>query len=473
MQNVPNIVRGRLKVSSQPVHHLGADMLTAFAERSLPTLERDIVLEHLSQCAECREIVALALPEQESPLTVASPSRGWLTWPTLRWGFAAAGIAVIVSFGVLRYQRQSNTAIATNRVPPPTVSDAEPENKPVPAVSVPAASLGQDSSALNATLATSEVSPSEVPASKKALPRANESAYQKLPITGRAFGQLAHGPKMTANQLQQNANSFQAQVVPLSPPAPLSKQRLDDALRSAQAAPSAAPVQVQTEADKAESAKNDAPKSLQQLVIHNEELSQQTSAYGTAELKRAKPAEQDSMSGLAPKAPGRSQTTVAEARGSKILPIPRWSIDSAGSLQRSYDQGSTWQEVHVHDSPAVGGQVVARNEPASSGGFTKSKDTLAANADTNDSKKEEAVPTSFRAVAANGNEVWAGASGGLLFHSLDAGTSWTRVVPSVSGSSLTGDVLAIEFTDSQHGKVSTSTSEVWVTADGGQTWKKQ
>ena len=116
---------------------------------------------------------------------------------------------------------------------------------------------------------------------------------------------------------------------------------------------------------------------------------------------------------------------------------------------------------------------MARNEPASSGGFTKSKDTLAANADTNDSKKEEAVPTSFRAVAANGNEVWAGASGGLLFHSLDAGTSWTRVVPSVSGSSLTGDVLAIEFTDSQHGKVSTSTSEVWVTADGGQTWKKQ
>ena len=467
MQNVPNIVRGRLKVSSQPVHHLGADMLTAFAERSLPTLERDIVLEHLSQCAECREIVALALPEQESPLTVASPSRGWLTWPTLRWGFAAAGIAVIVSFGVLRYQRQSNTAIATNRVPPPTVSDAEPENKPVPAVSVPAASLGQDSSALNATLATSEVSPSEVPASKKALPRANESAYQKLPITGRAFGQLAHGPKMTANQLQQNANSFQAQVVPLSPPAPLSKQRLDDALRSAQAAPSAAPVQVQTEADKAESAKNDAPKSLQQLVIHNEELSQQTSAYGTAELKRAKPAEQDSMSGLAPKAPGRSQTTVAEARGSKILPIPRWSIDSAGSLQRSYDQGSTWQEVRVHDVAVSGGRV---DEVAFSAARAKSKDT---SSDAQFDAKKEAVPAAFRAVAANGNAVWAGASGGLLFHSLDAGSSWSRVVPSVSGSSLTGDVVAIEFADSQHGKVSTSTSEVWVTADGGQTWKKQ
>jgi hypothetical protein len=468
MQNVPNIVRERLKVLSQPVHHMDSDMLTAFAERSLPTVERDIVLEHLSQCAECREVVALALPEQESPSAVIRPAHGWFSWPTLRWGFAAAGIAVIVSFGVLRYNRQSNSAVATNRVPPEMASDAVPENKPAPPVSVPAASLRQDSSALNATLATSEVSPTEVPASKKASPRADESAYAKLPTTGRALGQLAHGPKMTANQLQQNANSFQAQAVPLSPPAPLSKQRLDDTLRSAQAAPLGGPVQVQTEADKAESVKNDAPKNLQQLVIHNEELSQQTSAYGTAELKRAKPADQNSMSGLAPKVPGRSETA-AEARGSKILPVPRWSINSTGSLQRSYDQGITWQVVHFNDVPVSGGRV-AVDEMALKAVPAKSKD---ASAGAESDVKKEVVPAAFRAVAANANEVWAGASGGLLYHSLDGGVSWSRVIPSADGFALTGDVVAIEFTDNQHGKVSTSTSQVWITLDGGQTWKKQ
>ncbi len=62
MQNVPKIVRERLRAVTPAVNHPDADALTAFAEHSLPELERDVVLEHLARCGDCRDIVALALP---------------------------------------------------------------------------------------------------------------------------------------------------------------------------------------------------------------------------------------------------------------------------------------------------------------------------------------------------------------------------------------------------------------------------
>src|SRR5579864_7819321 len=105
MQNVPQIVRERLRAAPPAVNHPDADALTAFAERSLPDGERAVVLEHLARCGDCRDIVALALPEVDAPRAVPVPARsGWLTWPALRWGFAAAGLVVIASFGVLEYQ---------------------------------------------------------------------------------------------------------------------------------------------------------------------------------------------------------------------------------------------------------------------------------------------------------------------------------------------------------------------------------
>jgi photosystem II stability/assembly factor-like uncharacterized protein len=38
---------------------------------------------------------------------------------------------------------------------------------------------------------------------------------------------------------------------------------------------------------------------------------------------------------------------------------------------------------------------------------------------------------------------------------------------------LTGDVVRIEFPDPQHGTVTTSTPEIWITTDDGQSWQKQ
>ena len=66
MADVPKIVRERLRVA-KPVtaEHPDPDVLTAFAESSLLQRERADVLEHLSRCGECREILVLALPASE------------------------------------------------------------------------------------------------------------------------------------------------------------------------------------------------------------------------------------------------------------------------------------------------------------------------------------------------------------------------------------------------------------------------
>jgi len=150
---------------------------------------------------------------------------------------------------------------------------------------------------------------------------------------------------------------------------------------------------------------------------------------------------------------------------------PRWSISSAGALQRSFDRGKTWEDVSVSPTPTVKGwlaeNVVTNNDQEDADkGRDKGKKNQKGEVRTNPNPV-------FRAVAATGPEVWAGGSGAMLYHSLDAGARWTRVLPSTAGAALTGDIIAVEFSDLQHVTITTSAPEVWITADAGQTWQKQ
>jgi photosystem II stability/assembly factor-like uncharacterized protein len=143
---------------------------------------------------------------------------------------------------------------------------------------------------------------------------------------------------------------------------------------------------------------------------------------------------------------------------------PRWTISSTGGLQRSFDQGSTWQDVEVN-----------ANSPSNLTSLdTVAKTSRAKDKDSNKKalKSGVAAPT-FRVVTALGSDVWAGGSGGALYHSADAGSHWTRVLPSAAGTNLSGDIVGLEFSDPQHGRITTSTPEIWITTDDGQTWQKQ
>ena len=64
MEQLPKIVGQRLQAVSRAEAHPDANLLTAFAEKSLLPREQTQILEHLAACSECREVVAQAQPEE-------------------------------------------------------------------------------------------------------------------------------------------------------------------------------------------------------------------------------------------------------------------------------------------------------------------------------------------------------------------------------------------------------------------------
>src|SRR5258708_31488774 len=134
MPELPQIVRERLKASPSPGIHPDADVLTAFGEQLLPESERALVLDHLSRCGDCREVIALALPVSEAADVAAARTvqRGWFGWPSLRWAFVAAGIVAAASVGVqqLSVPPQANLPVPHPMNPRPHRNAAAPTPTP-------------------------------------------------------------------------------------------------------------------------------------------------------------------------------------------------------------------------------------------------------------------------------------------------------------------------------------------------------
>jgi hypothetical protein len=191
---------------------------------------------------------------------------------------------------------------------------------------------------------------------------------------------------------------------------------------------------------------------------------------GDKALSKAKPAtEQVEVSAGAPAIDAASSPEpVLIARNIASPPVLSWSITATGGLQRSLDNGKTWQDVSVTVSPATAPRLMT--EQVAVYGYEK-KNHDKDKKDAKAAKEQASGAPVFRAVAANGLDVWAGGSAGALFHSVDAGDHWTRIFPLVGSSRLTADITAIQFSDPEHGTV-TATSEVWTTTDAGASWQK-
>jgi hypothetical protein len=369
MAELPKIVSQRLHAADGARVHPDADLITAFVEKSLGNRERIQVLDHLSRCAGCREIVSLAVVQPVTgEVSGVRESAGWFSsWPVLRWGAAVACVVVVGAAVTVRYRTGSS------------------ETAPVLSESKPAAE-------------------SKIPGEHTAFVERATSLQSSdhPPKTGVVAEQLGQPMQAVANR-------------PAKPPAPAGSAGELSAPSGhyAAAAPFAA-ADARTSSPLAEIV----PGRAKDAIAEQRDVLAEKAFSGALAKKRTM--------AMAPE----TASVAGDALGPASL-APRWTLSSDGTLQRSLDSGRTWQSIPVSSK------------------------------------------TIFRALAANGLDIWVGGSGGALFHSSDAGQQWKQVRPAANGETLADDIIGVEFTDLLHGKLTTSSEEVWVTADAGQTWQKQ
>jgi hypothetical protein len=431
MNELPSIVRERLRMArTAPAgNHPDPDLLAAFAEQALPDRERSPLLEHLARCASCRDVLAFSTPPAESVGAVtrdtARTYKGpWFSWPVLRWGTLAACVVIVGTAVLLQHDRQQRYVS----------SEAAPEQR----------TIAPHSQASEADAVTNNVVAPMLheEAKQAAAPRINtknkKESFAPRPAPAAPSLSLTPAPEpsrasdFALNAVTRDKQSTEfhgaavgglvsAQIAPAPPPAPTLRkdERQNLPLERLDIAPKAnETVEVQAEA---------AP------------VPATNGALKVESLGRAKAAPASSSTVLLETTPG-DQGAAAPAPSAKVQrdrsslfrsDVMRWTISSDGQLQRSLDSGKTWQPVEV-----------------------------ASNA-------------TFRALSANGPDIWVGGAAGLLYHSTDAGTRWTQIKPVIDKVALSADIAAIEFTDPRHGKLTTANGEVWLTTDTGQTWQKK
>jgi hypothetical protein len=459
MQDVPKFVVKRLRETAQSVGaHPDPDLLTAFGEQSLHAPERDQLMEHLARCGDCRDVLALALPETEIaalPSVKSSPA-AWLRWPALRWGAVAAGVLAVTMLGLLQYSHQNeHKMVASNQTQEAVAAPVE-MSQPTPShAAVPRADKKKQ------TTDALQPRPSTAPATA-ARPR---RGYESKTVARNGGGGMAFAGGNFANGGDLSAPAPRNPVVDAAP-----GQNASRVLRQ-QPAVGAMSEMVEVQSATGTVNPESAPVEPNTVAQNQTIMSLQGRNSGDLDVVKAKePVTGQAAAAPAPQllAPGRLPASPALL----VRTLPRWTVSSSGALQRSFDGGSTWEDVNPALNSPVGGDLVkAGGASAGTGGLSQSE-----TAPSKQARKVSAAPTAtlvFRAVMASGLEIWAGGSSGALYHSADGGNSWYRVTPSSAGSTLAGDIISIQFSDLQHGKVLTSSGEIWMTSDAGQTWHRR
>jgi hypothetical protein len=445
MQELPKIAQARLKAKPETPktaaapesdarfpggEHPDANLLVAFAEKSLTEKEHAQVLNHLNQCADCRGVAAFVLPEKPAelvPARVAAP-RSWYSWPVLRWGALAAVLGTLTMVVVLHpgmWNRPAEVSQRTAPPPVPTGSLSSPQSAPVPQPSAAANSVApkaktvspapESAEVMNAMQKTAradkDLALNASLARKEAARQVSVMASSQPPATLRAEN-VAGGH--VAREESKAADTLSAVVVSTPPPPPAS---VPNAMQPSKGAA--------TESAPAPRAMSPVPQTNQNVAVT---VAAPAVVPPAGPPPSAAPATLARVQASASMESMKAFRTATAVGGGSLGTI--WSVSSEGKLQRTSDGGKSVESIHVADG------------------------------------------VKFKAVAALGSIVWAGGAGGNLFHSADGGATWVQVGIPFEGSTVTEAIVRIQLLTPRRLTVTTDSGSQWFTDDGGQRWQK-
>lgn len=469
MTEVPKIVYDRLRAAERAVPareateqaHPDADLLTAFAERTLSPIECNHVLEHLALCGDCREVIALALPaseiasETEAVRAISLPAKaakGWraaLTVPSMPWVALAACAAVVAAVLLVRPGKLNQPTPSPTGSPVASTAPALSlsASQPTPSASQMAASPAAESPAM--TMAKTEETPPTAqtrPSKKRKSERVVRSPQAESGMmVARNSGDAQAGKFRAApsNALPNNQQSTESVKVP--------EATIASTTTEVASGPSTDVLMARNEAPVIEKAKpallgSQLPRSEAQNPQNQRSEAQESAVPGarTSNLPAMQTAvspttarSQDSSSPNPGAMPAAKQALPA-SQPSAQLALPRheviWKL-AAGTLQRSLDNGQNWQSS-------------VRADHALLCYASKDKD----------------------------NDVWTGGQAGTLFHSADGGVTWVQVQPSLKTQRLSSDITRIDLKTDLNNRagiaIVTSNNGTWSSWDGGKTWEK-
>jgi len=434
-----NPLRRELARSQVAAPHPDANLLTAFAEGTLTAREREGVLEHLSLCAECREVVNLAAGAAEDAAIPAPRIQPAAARPGIRrwlpWAATAAGV-VVVCAAVLQHessrtpagelaktsepvQTQMSTKTsdeasreateATNRMP-----SASTDKGTANAIMQPAIPPAEADGKLKADAVAKKEAPKTALASKIEMSGASGGAIvggltqrqeqqieaknaKDLSAQNRNFSGLQQAPAANSNNQAADANAYAAN----------SNQAQFDSMRRDQAPASFG-------ANQANSNQNVSAARAKSPLQRSTETVEVQSAASQVQV--------DTPVAEATPAPAMKQALIARKAAR-----PHWRINDTGQLEVSYGDG-TWSRVLANES------------------------------------------AKFTIVSVIGGDVWAGGENARLYHSADNGATWTPIpLPPKNGTAQT--VVGIQFQTPQTGSVECDDGTRWISTDGGKTWK--
>jgi len=452
VSEIPKIARARLEQQAAGAgSHPDAGQLTAFVERSLSQREREQVLEHLSRCAPCREVVALSLPPEEAArVAQPAPRLRWFEFPAwggLRWAAVAATLVIAVTLVFQTYREtpardsgetaQNRPLAATTPATAPATAPAEAAkqaetaraDEAQPRVEAPALKEKAPSSSTVAVLRDQEAEVARGPSKLDSVHRTKTGQKSgELAVgsgAGIGGGRMDDSKKLgSAGKLEASNGTLAAKAAAAPAPAMAAESRRGPA----------APAPQQQVAGLAQQAPPSPPAREE---LHRQAAAEPASRAAADQAEVAKVTSQNEVvivESAEKDADQRARNAApvggfGEMRMSKASATTRWSINPEGRVQRTMDSGQTWKEAALDRH------------------------------------------IKFRAVAAAGSEVWAGGEAGALYHSSDSGNHWTRVPLPAEIASAT--IVRVEFPDARHGTLTTSNGENWATSDGGASWQRK